>query len=132
MRAASRRLQGLKLEEAEDPYGDSGEEESKEESRDTDTEQDGEQDSDQFSREQAKALLKKLTKEMGSKKKAVKFASKYLGLHAYMCLEAAFSVNDRVAPNSADDGGYFAQGKRRGRGNSMFFVPAPRPPASET
>ena len=103
MRAASRRLQGLKLEEAEDPYGDSGEEESKEESRDTDTEQDSEQDSDQFSREQAKALLKKLTKEMGSKKKAVKFASKYLGLHAYMCLEAAFSVNDRVAPNSADD-----------------------------
>ena len=103
MRAASRRLQGLKLEEAEDPYGDSEEEESKEESRDTDTEQDSEQDSDQFSREQARALLKKLTKEMGSKKKAVKFASKYLGLHAYMCLEAAFSVNDRVAPNSADD-----------------------------
>ena len=29
-------------------------------------------------------------------------------------------------------GGYFAQGKRRGRGNSMFFVLAPRPPASET
>ena len=40
---------------------------------------------------------------MGSKKKAVKFASKYLGLHTYMCLEAAFSVNDRVAPNSDDD-----------------------------
>ena len=27
---------------------------------------------------------------------------------------------------------YFAQGKRRGRANSMFFVPAPRPLASET
>ena len=29
-------------------------------------------------------------------------------------------------------GGYFAQGKRRGRADSMFFVLAPRPPASET
>ena len=29
-------------------------------------------------------------------------------------------------------GGYFAQGKRRGRADSMYFVLAPRPPASET
>ena len=43
-----------------------------------------------------------------------------------------YNANIQIRSQIRRRGGYFAQGKRRGRADSMFFVLAPRPPASET